>query len=97
MKIVRNYTVRRASYIHLVTARLNSPAEEHQNTYSAISNDVFALQSATDQIAQSIEGMELQVEREVGEMVGHAEAIVDEARALVVEDPGECIGGGPEL
>ena len=50
---------------------------------------MFALQSATDQIAQSIEGMELQVEREVGEMVGHAEAIVDEARALVVEDPGK--------
>ena len=75
----------------------NSHAEEHQNTYSAISNDVFALQSATDQIAQSIEGMELQVEREVGEMVGHAEAIVDEARALVVEDPGKWIGEESEL
>ena len=67
-------------------------AEEHQNTYSAISNDIFALQSATDQIAQSIEGMEVQVEREIAEMVGHAEAIADEARALVLEDPGELAG-----
>lgn len=62
--------------------------DDHQNQYSAISNDVFALQSATDQIARSIEGLEAQVDGEVAEMVGHAEAIADEARALVLEDPG---------
>jgi hypothetical protein len=68
---------------------ITSLADDHQAQYSSISNDVFALQSATDQIAQSIEGLEVQLEHEVAEIVGHAEAVVEEARLLVLEDPGE--------
>lgn len=68
---------------------LCAAVDDHQVQYSTISNDVFTLQSATDQIARSIEGLEAEVEGEVVELLGHAEGVVDEARLLVLEDPGE--------
>jgi hypothetical protein len=38
--------------------------------------------------------LEVQLEHEVAEIVGHAEAVVEEARLLVLEDPGESVGRG---
>ncbi|KAJ9092258.1 hypothetical protein QFC21_006900 [Naganishia friedmannii] len=61
--------------------------DDHQTQYAAITNDLFTFQSSTEQILRSIDGLSPQVEQEMAFLLGEAEAVVDEARMLVVEDP----------
>ncbi|KAJ9114014.1 hypothetical protein QFC22_005834 [Naganishia vaughanmartiniae] len=61
--------------------------DDHQTQYAAITQDLFTLQSSTEQIMRSIDGLSPQVEQEVAFLLAEAEAVVDEARMLVVEDP----------
>ncbi|KAJ9097486.1 hypothetical protein QFC19_006758 [Naganishia cerealis] len=61
--------------------------DDHQQQYAAITADLFTLQSSTEQILRSIDGLETQVEPEMRFLLAEAEAVMDEARLLVVEDP----------